>query len=743
MSDHVNRYIREITSLDLSVIRFPGGIAICKYDAEFTILEADQPYLDLVGFSRQQMWQQFENKGIRLIHPDDVKVTMPDFKRQIEQSEDQSFWLQSRYLHADGQYHLTNFSGRLFYREDTGEPLVSFVVCDASEKDAAEHELRKERSFNQLISELTEDTFFDYDVRTLTIRYSKNFADWMGLDEVIYNYPESIIQMGLVAPESFDFFYKEIENKPEGALGDEVHLISRTGENRWYNVFYRNITDHMGEVVRVVGKMNDITKQHIRIDELTQKSQRDQLTSLYNKMTTEYLIREALKMRREYDEKFALMIIDLDNFKDINDRLGHLYGDIVLTKLGKKLKAVFRSEDIVGRIGGDEFFVFLTHYGSRDVLKAKAREVCRLFEHVYNENGAVVNISASIGIACCPEHGDNYDTLYKNADAALYTAKERGKNMFVVYDDGINPNYCPARTEIDVQNVAHKGFDDNRAEYIFRMMYSASDAEESVRRALRMTAEQFEFGRAYIFEFDEANHTFSSTFDWCAPQCNPIERELPAELCEKIAESIRETGICVFRGEEETGQWTLMREQGVCSSVMFALKDAEKLCGFIGFDDCACARDFSVKELDEISTICHILGTFYTKHRSAEAEQKSNQMLSAIMENIEGFVYVVDQQNYRVLYENKQLKLLTKRACAGRVCYEAYMHRDQPCEICPLTELKQSGKQKHSVQIYNEEYGLTTVTMGSRIDWTNDEHAYLINSIDLTAFGRGAASDED
>jgi len=129
------------------------------------------------------------------------------------------------------------------------------------------------------------------------------------------------------------------------------------------------------------------------------------------------------------------MFIDIDNFKGVNDSLGHLYGDSILIQLADTLKPMFRTNDIIGRIGGDEFFVFLKDLYSEKLISDKAKEICKQFHRVYEENGVSCEISASIGIAVFPKHGYTLDTLYRNADTALYLSKEKGKNGFTIFDE--------------------------------------------------------------------------------------------------------------------------------------------------------------------------------------------------------------------------------------------------------------------------------------------------------------------
>lgn len=124
-----------------------------------------------------------------------------------------------------------------------------------------------------------------------------------------------------------------------------------------------------------------------------------------------------------------------DNFKTINDTQGHLFGDTVLTEMTAGVKRLFRSDDLIGRIGGDEFVVFLKNIPSSDFAQRKAEQVLHLFDTAFAFGKNNFQISCSIGIAMAPAFGTDFTTLYHNADIALYSAKKQGKNRAVLFDD--------------------------------------------------------------------------------------------------------------------------------------------------------------------------------------------------------------------------------------------------------------------------------------------------------------------
>ncbi len=197
---------------------------------------------------------------------------------------------------------------------------------------------------------------------------------------------------------------------------------------------------------------------------MRQRAETDALTGLLNSAA----VREQISMFLKTQTRSAhhtLMIIDLDNFKDINDTFGHFQGDKVLQVLSGKIQAVFRAEDIVGRLGGDEFIVLMKYTQESSGVMKKAAELLAALEYMMDGDGNSVTVTASIGIATWDGSGKDFDALYKQADDALYRAKTAGKGCFRHFDnaafsDASVRNECSALCESSV-SIQLKALIDN------------------------------------------------------------------------------------------------------------------------------------------------------------------------------------------------------------------------------------------------------------------------------------------
>ena len=177
--------------------------------------------------------------------------------------------------------------------------------------------------------------------------------------------------------------------------------------------------------------------------ELQNKAETDLLTELLNKISTENKIKEYLE-GDGHDKTCMMCVLDIDNFKKINDTMGHAFGDEVLATLGKKIRTEFRVTDIIGRTGGDEFIIFLKDLKDDSIIEREAGRVAGFFKDFTVGTYTKYSPTASIGAAIYPRDGSDYESMYKAADTALYKAKKRGKNQLAFFSEATKEDMIEA-----------------------------------------------------------------------------------------------------------------------------------------------------------------------------------------------------------------------------------------------------------------------------------------------------------
>ncbi len=176
---------------------------------------------------------------------------------------------------------------------------------------------------------------------------------------------------------------------------------------------------------------------HAMVTPLEQKAYTDRLTGISNRAGFEKAFEDILKTNPQTG---TLFLVDLDNFKDVNDNLGHPFGDECLKRVANLAKEVFRDKDVIARLGGDEFIIFAPGMHDPEIIKEKAKEFLDIINYTYKlDNGQMLNLTASIGISLYPDNGKTYTPLYRNADIALYSVKDSGRNNYAIYNGDGEP----------------------------------------------------------------------------------------------------------------------------------------------------------------------------------------------------------------------------------------------------------------------------------------------------------------
>lgn len=251
-------------------------------------------------------------------------------------------------------------------------------------------------------------------------------------------YQMSGVQYVTAEEESKALFYAPIGiNRYYVVIGINESYIKMLENRSWsevrkllYEVFILlGVFSSISITMLVVTKIRSTAKN----EELQNKAYTDLLTDLSNKIATEKQIKEYIAQHP--NEQALMLMLDIDNFKRINDTQGHLFGDEVLRTLGYRMRAEFRVSDIVGRTGGDEFTIFLKNMRDESIIMKESRRVEKFFQTFQTGEYVKYSVTASIGASIYPQDGATFEELYKAADQALYLAKKRGKNQLAFYSD--------------------------------------------------------------------------------------------------------------------------------------------------------------------------------------------------------------------------------------------------------------------------------------------------------------------
>lgn len=287
--------------------------------------------------------------------------------------------------------------------------------------------IKKEEERYLMIEQFSDVALFDYDCRRDTIRFTPNVGKMIHIHGMVQTDFVKDLNGAFVFPGDINALLALVRGELPEEHQVRIRLMRPSEEEFfWCGVDFQYIREK-GTLLRVIGRIQDIEEQIQQEEHLLTISRTDRLTGLLNKSYVEEKIREKI----ERGEKGILFVIDIDDFKQINDIHGHAVGDAALRYMGECIRQTFRTEDMKGRIGGDEMIVYLYGLDNRQIAQKKVRQLMSQFSYAC-EYG-LPSLSASVGIAICPEDADNYRELFEAADDAMYMAKHAGKHQYQFY----------------------------------------------------------------------------------------------------------------------------------------------------------------------------------------------------------------------------------------------------------------------------------------------------------------------
>ncbi|MEG2087833.1 MAG: diguanylate cyclase [Angelakisella sp.] len=406
----------------------PGGVFKCLIDDGFTVTEANDGFFKFFGYTKEQFRQQYQNQMAQIMRPDDVARVRMSVTKQLYAGKTVSDEVQM--AGADGTIRWLLINGEIVHQE-IGEDLIYCCFTDISALKRTQKKLKESEERYALIMAETQNIVFEWNPVDNTIVHSKMYQKKFGVAPITTDFPKSVLDGRVIHEEDEKTFlniYRRIERGDHFST-DEIRIQKADGSFLWCRVSATAVRDSQNKLIRVVGIIEDIDDTKRELQELTEIAQHDALTNLYNKMTTTCLVEKRLLTAAGA----VLLVVDIDDFKHINDTLGHAMGDAALVEISNRLKRLFRASDIVGRVGGDEFVVFLEGLGQGYDLQKKLDDIIVAFQKPFEKDGLECSISCSIGAARFPGDGSTFAELFHKADTALYYVKQHGKNAVVIY----------------------------------------------------------------------------------------------------------------------------------------------------------------------------------------------------------------------------------------------------------------------------------------------------------------------
>ncbi len=612
--------------------RIPPSLvpSYCRFrnDRMMTLEDFDDKICHILGYDRQDLQEAMGSELVGWIVPEDREMVRQKIAQQLQAGK--SLELEYRLRHRDGHMIWVLNRCRLEVCGDGSEVFSGFWM-DISASKQSQDAMRDQLDRHKIILSQTENVMFEWDVDEDSAVFSDNWIEIFGCEPLTWGLSKRIATDSHFHPEDTGQILELFHSMKEGMDYQvcEVRLAKADGRYLWCRIRATARRDDRGELRKIVGIIINIDDEKRSAQALQERAERDVLTKLLNKHA-------ARQQVERYLESFggnlecALFIIDLDNFKTINDRYGHLFGDAVLVQVAKEIRRFFRAQDIVARIGGDEFLVLMRGISDGRIVEDRCRRLVEAFHNVMGQQLGKNRLSCSVGVALYPSHGSSYAELFQRADQALYHAKDTGKDGFAVYDSTDTGYYN--RKKLDTAINERIDSDDQKSlsnsniiQYAFRCLYESGDVELTIREILASVGRQMNVSRVYIFENSPDNLSCSNTFEWCnegiqAEMSNlqnlSYETDIP-----NFMDNFNEQGIfyCPDITQLPGDLYHLLEKQNIKSVLLCAIRDNGVMRGYIGFDECLVNRYWTKEQIQLLTYFAEMLSVFLMKKRTEDA----------------------------------------------------------------------------------------------------------------------------
>ena len=371
------------------------------------------------------------NRFLRAVHPEDLDMVREHLEMVIHFQR--SLSLEHRILRPDGQERIVYQQAEL-EKDASGKGLrLVGAVQDITRRRRSEEQMR-------LLARVFENTvegILVTDTQGVIQMVNRAFSDITGFSslEAVGSTPR-LLNSRRHPPEFFAQMWRELEEK--GHWQGEIWNRRKNGEAfpEWLTI--TAIKDAQGRTAHFVGVFHDITEAKRSQEQISYQAYHDALTGLPNRMLFNDRLRVALAQAQRRGRGLSILFLDLDNFKTINDSLGHATGDLLLQQVAKRLVRWVREEDTVARLGGDEFIMLLSAVGEPDAAVQVAERILESLAEPLVIGDQELFITASIGITIFPHDGLEPETLVANADLAMYRAKGEGRNNYMLFTPAMN-----------------------------------------------------------------------------------------------------------------------------------------------------------------------------------------------------------------------------------------------------------------------------------------------------------------
>lgn len=440
-------------------------VGIFKTDANGHCEYVNQRWHAITGMSEEDVKK---NRWREAIYYDDRQRVEEEWKLAINTHT--PFNSQFRFHQRNGPVHWVVCRATAEY--DSNSHMLGYIgtITDITEIKRNEDHLR----LSAAVFETTREGVMITDAKSRIQRVNRAFSEITGYSQFeAVGQSARLLRSGRHGPEFYDAMWNDIRNT--GHWQGEIWNRRKNGEVYPELLSISTVKDPSGEISHYVAVFADISKIKASEQELEFLAHHDPLTKLPNRILLMSRLQHTIDQAQRQNKQLAVLMMDLDRFKDINDSLGHLAGDDLLQLVANRLSARLRAADTVCRLGGDEFVVLLEEMPHPESAARIASEIITAINDSWIlSTGNEVRVGVSIGIALFPDHGSTPAELLQHADTALYLAKNEGRNCFKYFSEELT---VAARERIEIEFRLRQAIDKNELRVFYQPQFEIATGE--------------------------------------------------------------------------------------------------------------------------------------------------------------------------------------------------------------------------------------------------------------------------
>lgn len=713
------------TDLEIFANTVPSGVSKHLLDNNLSLTWANNYFYDMCGYTAKEYKERFGRNTLSIVFGEDLSLVIDALADLTEDSN--SKILNFRIKCADESVKWVN---AIFARAGESEenfPVVNLVMSDITNLKIAEMKAMLEEQKYLIISDISEELPYEYDINEDIITFAEKFNNIFEGYSIISNPAVRMAENGLVSNDTRsaleELFYL-------ARTGTEYHsaefkLNTKNGGYQWYFSTFSTIYDEDGTPLRVVGLLRNIHSQKTEQQRLLSKAETDQMTGLFNKATTESKIKGHLRDLNG-NSQVVMMLVDIDDFKNINDTFGHLKGDEVIIDIAKAMMEYDGDYGISGRLGGDEFCMFLYNVLDTQLACEKAVLLADKLRTRY-PGGDSCKVTLSIGIASTSEQIP-YDILLEQADTALYQAKLNGKNCYSCYQtDMERGSYKNDRGAKERQSSSR----DQMMNEILTTLFSGSNTYSAIEKSLAIIGQAYDVDKLSIWEYTFNKKFVDCTHQWCREGIEndkSARQHTPAAVFEEL-NSMGTDGI-VYSSDTSLFKLSIAsmnpKAEGISRLIQSQIMSNGKVIGYIGFYSLSPNGSWSTDVLGDFKLLFKILA------EAICSKQNQNNLILLRENTISAFnmaqnpMIIVDRDTYDIMHFNEIAPDFYPNISLNSKCYNSMNQESSPCTDCPLHRMSEGKTVKSTKQCkaVNETYDIQMAP----IKWSTGSSCFLISS---------------